>query len=113
MRAIATRPRWRATLAAIDAEGWRLVALIRVSTLFPGGLINYLFGLTGIGFAPYTLATAAGLLPPVTIFVGLGTVGRMAIEDVDQSGGQIATLVAGVIVAALLVMRHMRAMAAA
>ena len=116
MRAMETRPRWRATLAAVDAEGWRLVFLFRISSPLPGGLINYLFGLTGIGLVPYALATAAGLLPPVTLFVSLGMIGRMAIDDVNQSHGQIAALVAGIVMLALvilLVLRRMRAMAGA
>lgn len=116
MRAMKTRPRWRRTLTAVDAEGWRLVFLFRISSPLPGGLINYLFGLTGIGVAPYALATAAGLLAPVTLFVSLGMIGRMAIGDVDQSRGQIAALVAGIIMLALvilLVLRRMRAIASA
>lgn len=116
MRAMETRPRWRAILAAVDAEGWRLVFLFRISSPLPGGLINYLFGLTGIGLAPYVIATATGLLAPVTLFVSLGIIGRMAIDDINQSRGQVAALVAGVIVLALailLVLRRVRAIAAA
>ena len=116
MRAMETPPRWRATLAAIDAEGWRLVFLFRISSPLPGGLINYLFGLTGIGLAPYALATAAGLLPPVTLFVSLGMIGRMAIGDMEQSRRQIAVLLVGSVVlvfAILLVLRRMRAIASA
>jgi uncharacterized membrane protein YdjX (TVP38/TMEM64 family) len=116
MRAVETRPRWRAILAAVDAEGWRLVFLFRISSPLPGGLINYLFGLTGIGLAPYVIATAAGLLAPVTLFASLGMIGRMAIDDVGQSRGQVAVLAAGIIVLALailLVLRRLRAIAAA
>ena len=53
------RPNWRRFLDAVDAEGWRLVVLTRFVSPLPGGAINYLFGLTGIAFVPYVVATAA------------------------------------------------------
>ena len=61
-RLVDRRPPWRATLAAIDAEGWRLVALTRLASPLPGGAINYVYGLTGIPLVPYMLGTAGGLL---------------------------------------------------
>src|SRR5690242_1463853 len=56
-RRVEARPAWRAALAAISAEGWRLVMLTRIASPLPGGAINYLYGLTRIGLAPYMTAT--------------------------------------------------------
>src|SRR3954470_17875267 len=42
------RPRLRALLNAVDGEGWRLVALLRLGSGVPGVLQNYLYGLTKI-----------------------------------------------------------------
>lgn len=114
-RQVEQRPHWRKTLAAIDAEGWRLVVLTRFTSPLPGGAINYLFGLTGIGLVPYIVATAGGLLPPVALFAGLGMLGRVALSDAEPSRGEAAISAAGLIVigiTALLIVRRMRAAAA-
>src|SRR6185436_13290025 len=84
----AARPAWRAALAAINAEGWRLVALTRIAAPLPGGAINYLYGLTGIGLVPYVTATAVGLIPPVTLFAGAGALGRFALAEAERSIGR-------------------------
>jgi uncharacterized membrane protein YdjX (TVP38/TMEM64 family) len=110
-RLVGRRPSWRTTLAAVDAEGWRLVALTRLASPLPGGAINYLYGLTGIPLVPYILATAGGLLAPVTLFAGLGALGRIALQD--QPLGQAAAFAAGLVVlaiAVLLIVRRRRAL---
>lgn len=111
-RRVATRPRWQAALAAINAEGWRLVALTRLASPLPGGAINYLYGLTGIGLVPYAAATAVGLIPPVTLFAAAGALGRVVLTDVEQPWSQGLAVAAGAIVIALavaLILRRMRA----
>ena len=109
-RLVDRRPPWRATLAAVDAEGWRLVALTRLASPLPGGAINYVYGLTGIPLVPYMLGTAGGLLAPVTLFAGLGALGRIALQD--QPLGQAAAFAAGLVVlaiAVILILRRRRA----
>ena len=109
-RLVARRPAWRATLAAIDAEGWRLVALTRLASPLPGGAINYVYGLTGIPLVPYMLGTAGGLLAPVTLFAGLGALGRIALKE--QPLGQAGAFAAGLVVlatAVILILRRRRA----
>ena len=109
-RLVDRRPPWRATLAAIDAEGWRLVALTRLASPLPGGAINYVYGLTGIPLVPYMLGTAGGLLVPVTLFAGLGTLGRIALQE--QPLGQAGAFAAGLVVlaiAVILILRRRRA----
>ena len=110
-RRVAARPTWRVALAAINAEGWRLVALTRIAAPLPGGAINYLYGLTGIGLVPYVTATAVGLIPPVTLFAGAGALGRFALADAEQPWGQGLTFAAGAIViaaAVALILRRIR-----
>jgi uncharacterized membrane protein YdjX (TVP38/TMEM64 family) len=111
-RRVAERPAWRAALSGIDAEGWRLVALTRIASPLPGGAINYLYGLTGIGLVPYAVGTALGLVPPITLFAGAGALGRVAVQDLEQPWGRVAAIVAGAVVIAIavaLVLRRMRA----
>jgi uncharacterized membrane protein YdjX (TVP38/TMEM64 family) len=108
-RLVDRRPQWHATLAAVDAESWRLVVLTRFASPLPGGAINYVYGLTGIPLLPYVLGTAGGLLVPVTLFAGLGALGRVALED--QAFGQAAAFAATLVVlaaAVLLIARRRR-----
>jgi uncharacterized membrane protein YdjX (TVP38/TMEM64 family) len=112
LRRIENWPVWQATLAAIEADGWRLVALVRFASPMPGGAINYLYGLTRIGLTPYAAATCAGLVPPITAFVALGAFGRMALEELSGSWPERVAIAAGVAVLLLiilLVLRRVRA----
>ena len=95
-RWIGRRPRWQATRMAVDAEGWRLVFLLRLATPLPAPAVSYMLGLTGIGTVPFAAATCAGLVPTVIIFVSLGAVGRMGLQDVANSWASGAFLVAGI-----------------
>ena len=61
---------------AVSKEGWKVVGLMRLSPVFPFGLQNYLFGVTGIGFLPYALATAIGILPGTALYVYIGSLGN-------------------------------------
>jgi uncharacterized membrane protein YdjX (TVP38/TMEM64 family) len=75
--------RWRLFEAldrAIDAEGWRIVGLTRMSPLIPFNVQSYLFGATRIGFRPYALATAIGIIPNTAFCVYLGSIGRTSIS---------------------------------
>jgi uncharacterized membrane protein YdjX (TVP38/TMEM64 family) len=111
-RQVEKRPNWRRAFAAIDAEGWRIVVLTRFVSPLPGGMINYVFGLTRIPFVPYIVATACGLLPPVAAFAGLGMLGRIALSDKEPAPGEAAISAASLIVigiTAMLIVRRMRA----
>ena len=112
-RQVARRPTWGRLLDAVNAEGWRLVVLTRFASPLPGGAINYVFGLTAVEFVPYVLATAGGLLLPVTAFANLGMLGRIALSDTAPSPGETAISAASLIVIALtaiLIVRRMRAL---
>lgn len=110
-RQVEKRPNWRRLLNAVNTEGWRLVVLTRFTSPLPGGAINYVFGLTAIELAPYIAATAGGLLPPVALFAGLGTLGRVALSDAESSRGEAVISAAGIVViaiTAMLIVRRMR-----
>lgn len=74
---IAGRLRQDKRLAAFDAavarQGWRLVMISRCSPIFPFSFLNYAFGLTSIGLAPYAWSSAIGIVPGVLVYVYLGT----------------------------------------
>src|SRR6185295_1888284 len=45
-------PRFEAIDAGIREQGWKVVALLRLSPLVPFSLSNYLYGLTAVRFWP-------------------------------------------------------------
>ena len=70
------------TFAAIDEavreQGWRVVALLRLSPLVPFNVSNYLYGLTALPFGPYVLASWIAMLPATVLYVWIGAAGRAA-----------------------------------
>jgi len=65
---------------AVAKDGWRMVAMMRLTPILPFAVKNYFLGLTSIGVVPYALATAAGMLPGLLVKVYLGAVGRAALS---------------------------------
>jgi len=99
----ARRPKLKLVLDAIDAEGWRLVGLLRLASPVPGSASNYLFGLTNIGLWAYAAATALGSAPQVLAFVYLGIAGRMTIDAPSVSTAKLAFMVAGCALSLLVI----------
>ncbi|NNM84675.1 MAG: DUF547 domain-containing protein [Phycisphaerales bacterium] len=71
-RATASRPRFAAIDRAIGSNGWKIVALLRLSPVVPFSLSNYFFGLTSIRFASYVLVSWICMLPGTLLYVYLG-----------------------------------------
>lgn len=80
-------PKFDAIDRALDQKGALIVLLTRVSMLLPYNVLNYIFGVTRIKVMPYFLATAAGMLPPVVLFVYIGSAARNI--DALMAGGGV------------------------
>lgn len=91
------KPLFEAVDHAVADEGWRIVALLRLSPLVPFGLQNYFFGATAIGFWPFAIATAAGIIPGTALYVYLGTLGQAALQGDAGGGLKIGALVVGLL----------------
>jgi uncharacterized membrane protein YdjX (TVP38/TMEM64 family) len=89
------RPTWKLFLNAVDAEGWRLLGLLRLASPVPGSASNYAFGLTGIGVFPYLAATFFGSAPQVFAFVYLGAASRSALDPGSVSTAKLLFMLAG------------------
>jgi uncharacterized membrane protein YdjX (TVP38/TMEM64 family) len=110
---VAHRPRARAVMQAIDAEGWRLVGLVRIASPIPGSATSYLTGITGIGLWPYTAATFVGSAPQILCLVAIGALGQAVLDDPFVLRAQLGFMLAGVALLALavwLVTRRVRTM---
>jgi uncharacterized membrane protein YdjX (TVP38/TMEM64 family) len=66
---------------AIEKEGARIVALVRLSPVFPFTIVNYLFGLTPVKLASYFFASWIAMLPGTLAYVYFGA----ALGDVTGS----------------------------
>jgi uncharacterized membrane protein YdjX (TVP38/TMEM64 family) len=70
---LANYPKFKAVDEAVAREGWKIVALTRLSPVFPFNLLNYAFGLTNVRVRDYVIASWAGTLPGTILYVYLGS----------------------------------------
>ncbi len=80
-------PRFAAIDRAIGQGGWKIVALVRLAPVFPFILVNYLFGLTPIGFFPYALTTWLTMIPGGFLYAYLGYTAGQVIQGVGSGLG--------------------------
>ena len=71
---------------AIGKQGAKLVFLLRLSPVIPFNLSNYFYGLTGVKFWPYVLASWIGMMPGTFLYVYIGTAGETAVSA--AAGGE-------------------------
>jgi uncharacterized membrane protein YdjX (TVP38/TMEM64 family) len=105
------RPRLRRFATAVDEEGWRVVALLRLASPVPNAVQNYVFGLTRIGFLPFAVTTFVFSIPQIVLYVYLGSAGRAVLLDESLSTLNRLVLGAGlvsILVAALFIIRRVR-----
>jgi len=85
--AIAQRnEKFREIDSAIGKQGAKLIFLLRLSPVIPFNLSNYLYGLTGVQFWPYVLASWIGMMPGTLLYVYIGTAGQAAVSA--AAGGE-------------------------
>lgn len=69
---------------AVAAEGWKIVFLTRLSPAFPFNVQNYLYGLSGVSFRDYVLASWAGMIPGTIMYAYIGSLAA----DLASLGGE-------------------------
>lgn len=85
------RERFRLIDRAVGEEGWKIVALTRLSPLFPFNLLNYAYGLTGVGFRDYVLASWVAMLPGTLAYVWIGSAGAAVASAAAGEGSWVHT----------------------
>lgn len=78
---VETRPRFKAVNEAVSKDGWKIVALLRLSPLVPFNLQNYFYGVTDIKLLHYVPATFVGIMPGTLLYVYLGAAGNVASSE--------------------------------
>lgn len=110
-RALERKPKLLAIMNAVDAEGWRIVALCRLASPIPSAIQSATFGLTRIGVWPYTWTTFVFTIPLTALYVYLGSIGKAALIG-DESGLNLGVMLAGgltILIVVLIITRRVRA----
>ena len=79
---LGTNPRFRAIDEAVAAEGWKIVALVRLAPIFPFSITSYAFGLTRVSWKEYFVANFA-MIPGTLLYVYLGSIARDLTDKVS------------------------------
>jgi uncharacterized membrane protein YdjX (TVP38/TMEM64 family) len=110
-RWVARRPKLLAVTNAVDAEGWRIVALCRLASPIPSTIQNALFGLTRIAIWPYAWATLIFTIPQIVLYTYLGAIGKAALLG-ESKGVNLGVMIAGgltFLAVVLMITRRVRA----
>lgn len=102
---IAYKDEFKALDEAVEEEGWKTVALSRLSPIFPYTFLNYAYGLTKVKLWPFLLTSWIAMMPGTLLYVYIGALGNQASSS-DQSSlwknislgiGLVATIIVTVI----------------
>jgi uncharacterized membrane protein YdjX (TVP38/TMEM64 family) len=93
--------RFAAIDRAVAAEGRKVVFLLRLSPVFPFTLLNYVLGLTRVGFGDYMLG-ALGMIPGTVLYVYYGALAGNVIAlaggaPVEKGAGYWTVLAIGLV----------------
>jgi uncharacterized membrane protein YdjX (TVP38/TMEM64 family) len=75
LRLTSRRPAMQRLDEAVGRDGWRLVALMRLSPVMPFAMTSYAFGLTSLSLRAYLAGTLASL-PALFGYVAIGHLGK-------------------------------------
>ena len=101
-RWLGRHPRLQAVARAVDLEGWRIIALLRLGVPIPNAATNYMLGLTRIGFPTYVLATLIFSIPQIVLFCFLGATGRASLLDGSALGSSLLSIALAAILIGLI-----------
>ena len=71
-RRFGSDPRFEVLSRLAQERGWKIVALARLTPIFPFSIGNYAFGLTSIRARDYLFASMLGTIPSNAVYVYLG-----------------------------------------
>ena len=86
-RRIAGNRRFAAIDRAVGVEGFKIVALLRLSPVVPFNLLNYSLGLTRVNFRVY-LAACVAMLPGSLLYVSYGAAAGSLAGALSQGGSR-------------------------
>jgi uncharacterized membrane protein YdjX (TVP38/TMEM64 family) len=87
---------------AVELEGWKIVALLRLGVPIPNAATNYMLGLTRIGFPSYVLASMIFSIPQIVLFCFIGSAGRATLLDGSNALSSLISIALAVALIALI-----------
>lgn len=79
-RFAARSPLYKAINVAAQREGFKIVALLRLSPMVPFSASSYMCGLSGVDFADFWLGSVVGFAPGTCLYARIGTAARDALR---------------------------------
>jgi uncharacterized membrane protein YdjX (TVP38/TMEM64 family) len=72
---------------AVGRDGFGIVLLMRLSPLFPYGLVNYALGLTRVRARDFVLASLVGMVPLNALYAWLGSMAPTVAQALEGRAG--------------------------
>jgi uncharacterized membrane protein YdjX (TVP38/TMEM64 family) len=70
---------------AVSGSGFSAVLFTRLVPVFPFNVVNYLWGLSGVGLRDYMLATVVGMIPAEFVYTNIGGAVARSLEGSDAT----------------------------
>ena len=90
---IADRPHWNRFDQAVAKKGWKIVFLTRLSPIVPSNVLNYGFSLTRINFWQYMFVSWLAMLPVISLYVYLASVGTNLLSGNNDPKQIVASVI--------------------
>jgi len=90
---ISQRPQWGEFDRVVASKGWKIVFLTRLSPLVPSNVLNYGFSLTRINFWQYLFVSWLAMLPVISLYVYLASVGTNLMSGNNDPRQLIASVI--------------------
>jgi uncharacterized membrane protein YdjX (TVP38/TMEM64 family) len=97
--------------AAVEHQGWRFVAFVRLVPVFPFNLLNYALGLSRLSVRTFAVTSFFAMAPGALVYAYLGYAGREAIgggPDLVRKAFLALTLLAALALLPTLIRRWQR-----
>jgi uncharacterized membrane protein YdjX (TVP38/TMEM64 family) len=105
-RTFASNREFSSLARAAKTKGWKIVALARLSPIFPFSIGNYAFGITRIPALHYLGASLLGTIPSTSVYTYVGTLvgdlGALSARGQDRTWQEWVFLIAGLAATILL-----------
>jgi uncharacterized membrane protein YdjX (TVP38/TMEM64 family) len=90
---IAERPHWGRFDQVVAQKGWKIVFLTRLSPIVPSNVLNYGFSLTKINFWQYIFVSWVAMLPVISLYVYLASVGTNLLSGNNEPKQVVASVI--------------------
>lgn len=87
-RIFGRRPLFLAVVRAVERDGIKIIALLRLSPVMPFNFFNYAFGLTRLRVRTFALGNVIGILPNTVLYAYLGSLAK-SVTELGSGGAKV------------------------